>query len=115
MIILGVSSSPSAANHTELKVRKISGQKIVIALLFKLLLPKVRATLASNSQQKKSVVEVKGKEIRQTLCCMILLGFFRPGRSQRSMHFNHFELTDQWLLTITLFSCNMRIQKQKIV
>ena len=52
MIILGVSSSPSAANHAELKVRKISGQKIVIALLFKLLLPKVRATLASNSQQK---------------------------------------------------------------
>ena len=89
MIILGVSSSPSAANHAELKVRKISGQKIVIALLFKLLLPKVRATLASVEQPtKKSVVEVKGKEIRQTLCCMILLGFLkstlaRPGGKRR--------------------------------
>lgn len=52
---------------------------------------------------------MKGKEIRQTLCCMILLGLFRPSRSQRSMHFNHFELTDQWLLTITLFSCNIKV------
>ena len=76
MIILGVSSSPSAANHAELKVRKISGQKIVIALLFKLLLPKVRATLDSNSQQKNLLERWKAKKSDRLFVVWFCLGFF---------------------------------------